>query len=143
MSNDEINKLIDKYLDGKTTREEEQQLALAVSKPDAPEEWKAISEMLGELALGEAVYDHLMARKKHQTFTLKLSWGIAASVAVLLGWGIYSHYLYQKENFAVLYINGIQVGNETQALSHSTETLSELFSQDDTESSLYELFNPE
>ena len=50
----EINQLIDKYLEGKTSPEEEQRLALEVNRADAPQEWLIIREMLGELTLGEA-----------------------------------------------------------------------------------------
>ena len=43
----EINQLIDKYLEGKTSPEEEQRLALEVNRADAPQEWLIIREMLG------------------------------------------------------------------------------------------------
>ena len=54
-----VQTLIDKYLAGETTPEEERQLALEVSRPDAPEDWRIIAEMLGELTLDEALYDQI------------------------------------------------------------------------------------
>ena len=56
----EINQLIDKYLEGRTSPEEEQRLALEVNCADAPQEWLIIREMLGELTLGEAIYNKEM-----------------------------------------------------------------------------------
>lgn len=53
----DINILIERYLAGKTTPDEERQLALEVASEDAPAEWRAIANMLGELTLGEAMYD--------------------------------------------------------------------------------------
>ncbi len=39
--------LIQKYLNGETSVEEEKLLALEVSREDAPADWKIIAEMLG------------------------------------------------------------------------------------------------
>jgi hypothetical protein len=66
MKQEDIQKLIDRYLEGTTTPDEERQLArelLHLGK-DAPEEWQAIRLMLGELAMGEAEYDALMESRR-------------------------------------------------------------------------------
>ena len=60
MTNNEIQILIDKYLEGMTTPEEEFSLACELQRQDIPEEWKAIRLMLGDLALGEAEYDAII-----------------------------------------------------------------------------------
>ena len=59
MTYNETEQLIERYLAGETTPEEERQLALEVSRPDAPEDWKIIAEMLGTLTLDEALYDRI------------------------------------------------------------------------------------
>lgn len=57
MTDKDIQILIDKYLEGMTTPEEELSLARELQRQDMPEEWQAIRLMLGDLALGEAEYD--------------------------------------------------------------------------------------
>ena len=36
MTQQEVNRLIDKYMDGETSPQEERQLAIEVNRPDAP-----------------------------------------------------------------------------------------------------------
>ena len=60
MTDKDIQILIDKYLEGMTTPEEELSLARELQRQDIPEEWKAIRLMLGDLALGEAEYDAII-----------------------------------------------------------------------------------
>ena len=89
MNKNEIQRLIDRYLNGVTTPEEEQQLARALLGGNIPEEWKVVRIMLGELAMGEAEYDADMAkkasRKKSFVLPVPVRWLIAASVALLIG----------------------------------------------------------
>ena len=80
----ETNQLIDKFLDGKTSPTEERRLALEVNRKDAPEEWLIIREMLGELTLDEAIYDHEMKSRKRRRWMRYGGWGIAASIALCL-----------------------------------------------------------
>lgn len=83
----EINQLIDKYLKGKTSPEEEQRLALEVNRADAPQEWLIIREMLGELTLGEAIYNKEMKSRKRRRRLYYSGWGIAASLLLCLAMG--------------------------------------------------------
>ena len=77
--------LIQKYLNGETTAEEERLLALEVSRDDAPDDWKVIAEMLGELTVDEALFDQMMAERKRKHRIVKLwPWVAAACVAALL-----------------------------------------------------------
>ncbi|MBO7590118.1 MAG: hypothetical protein J6T05_00815 [Prevotella sp.] len=66
MTNKEIQQLINKYLEGETSLEEELQLALELQRDDMPEEWQAIRLMLGELTMGEAEYDAIMEQRKQE-----------------------------------------------------------------------------
>lgn len=89
MNKNEIQRLIDRYLNGVTTPEEEQQLARALLGGNIPDEWKVVRIMLGELAMGEAEYDADMAkkasRKKSFVLPVPVRWLIAANVALLIG----------------------------------------------------------
>lgn len=77
--------LIQKYLNGETTAEEERLLALEVSRKDAPDDWKVIAEMLGELTVDEALFDQIMAERKQKPRFIRLwPWVAAACVAALL-----------------------------------------------------------
>lgn len=66
MTNKEIQQLINKYLEGETSPEEERQLALELQGDDLPEEWQAIQLMLGELTIGEAEYDAIIEQRKQE-----------------------------------------------------------------------------
>lgn len=84
MTQQEVNRLIDLYMEGKTSPEEEHQLAIEVNRPDAPAEWKVIAEMLGELTLGEALYDQTMAERKRLHIRRYIGWGIAVAACLTL-----------------------------------------------------------
>ena len=86
MTQQEVNRLIDKYMEGETTPQEERQLAIEVNRSDAPAEWKIIAEMLGELTLGEALYDQTMAERKRVRIRRYIGWSIAAVAACLTLW---------------------------------------------------------
>ena len=65
MTNNDIQTLVDKYLSGATSPQEELQLAAALQQQaELPAEWQAVSLMLGELTLGEAEYDAIMANRQ-------------------------------------------------------------------------------
>ena len=85
MTYNETEILIQKYLNGETTAEEEKLLALEVSRKDAPEDWKVIAEMLGELTVDEALFDQIMAERKQKPRFIRLwPWVAAACVVALL-----------------------------------------------------------
>ena len=86
MTQQEVNRLIDKYMEGKTSLEEERQLAIEVNRPDAPAEWKIVAEMLGELTLGEALYDQEMEERKRVRLHRYIGWSVAAVAACLTLW---------------------------------------------------------
>lgn len=89
MRQQDVERLIAKYLDGQTSPEEEKWLALALDSAighgDAPQEWRAVAQMLGELTLGEALYDKILAERRRRKIGRWASLVAAASVALLLG----------------------------------------------------------
>jgi hypothetical protein len=66
MTNEKIQQLINRYLEGETSPEEERQLALELQGDNLPEEWQVIRLMLGELTIGEAEYDSIMEKRKEK-----------------------------------------------------------------------------
>lgn len=143
MKTEEVNKLIDKYLEGLTSAQEEKRLALELQREDAPEEWKAISMMLGELTLGEALYDQTLEQRSSRRKFLRLSWTAAASVALLVGCGIHSYVNLYDQDVAVMYVNGQKITDEKQVMAQSTAVVSEIFNLSEAPGDLVELFNME
>lgn len=86
MTQQEVNQLIEKYMEGKTSLEEERQLAIEVNCPNAPAEWKIVAEMLGELTWGEALYDQEMKERKSVRLHRYIGWSVAAVAACLTLW---------------------------------------------------------
>lgn len=94
MKDKDIEQLINKYLEGVTSSEEEQELALELQRPDIPQEWKAIRLMLGELTLGEAEYDAIL--KLNTPLHRGRGWGWVCSITsmaavLLVGLFLYQH----------------------------------------------------
>ncbi|MCH5174259.1 MAG: hypothetical protein J1F40_00050 [Prevotellaceae bacterium] len=89
MRNQDVERLIAKYMDGHTSPEEEKRLALAldsaIERGDAPQEWRAVAQMLGDLTLGEAIYDKMLAKRRRKKISGWASLVAAACVALLLG----------------------------------------------------------
>ena len=85
MTNKDTEILIQKYLNGETTAEEERLLALEVTRENVPYDWKVIAEMLGELTVDEALFNQMMAERSRKSRIVKLwPWVAAACVAALL-----------------------------------------------------------
>ena len=77
--------LIQKYLNGETSAEEERLLALEVSRENVPEDWKIIAGILGELTVDEALFDKIIAERKQKPQIIKLwPWVAAACIAAFL-----------------------------------------------------------
>lgn len=97
MTDRDIQLLIDRYLAGETSPDEERLLATALLRDDLPEDWLLVRTMLGELAMGEAAYDILLAQKRssNQSNALPLcrrrilpgAWAAAACIALVAGVG--------------------------------------------------------
>ena len=100
MNNKDIQQLVDKYLAGETSPAEEQMLALELQQQLAegrsegiPEDWQAVSLMLGELTLGEAEYDAILAQRKAKPSALLIALRTVSSIAALWLIGLF---LYQR-----------------------------------------------
>lgn len=89
MTNKEIQQLINKFLEGETSPEEERQLALELQGDDMPEEWQAIRLMLGELTMGEAEYDNIMEQRKHKPSALLIAVRTITSIAAIYLVGLF------------------------------------------------------
>ena len=90
MTNKEIQQLIDKYLEGETTPVEEQQLARALQLcQELPADWQAVRLMLGELTLGEAAYDDIMAQRRHKPSALLIVLRTVLSAAAIYLVGLF------------------------------------------------------
>ena len=89
MTNKEIQQLINKYLEGETSLEEERQLALALQGDDMPEEWQAIRLMLGELTMGEAEYDNIMEQRKEKPSAILIALRTISSIAAIYLVGLF------------------------------------------------------
>lgn len=167
MNRQETERLIDKYLEGATSPEEELLLAGEVNRPDAPAEWKVIATMLGTLTLDEAEYDRTVKSeewseeseeksvKREEKATRSISrwkgWSIAASLIIVLGigWLVGRNLMnpnkeiaeIQGENYAI--IGGEVITDEARVLAMAKSTVTDVFSNSDAENTLYEIFNPE
>ena len=160
MNRQETERLIDKYLEGATSPEEELLLAGEVNRPDTPAEWKVIATMLGTLTLDEAEYDRTVKSeewseeseeksvKREEKATRSISrwkgWSIAASIIVVAGIGLW---FYSQQNsstdIAIAYVDGQTITDEDRVLAMAEDAVCDIFSNSDAESSLYEIFNPE
>ena len=89
MTNKEIQQLINKYLEGETSPEEECLLALALQGDDMPEEWQAIRMMLGELTMGEAEYDNIMEQRKEKPSAILIALRTISSIAAIYLVGLF------------------------------------------------------
>ena len=90
MTNKEIQQLIDKYLDGKTTPAEERQLARTLQLcHDKSNDWQAVSLMLGELTLGEAAYDDIMVQRRQKPSALLIALRTVLSAAAIYLVGLF------------------------------------------------------
>lgn len=89
MTNKEIQQLINKYLEGETSLEEERQLALELQGDDLPEEWQAIRLMLGELSMGEAEYDAIMEQRKEKPSAILIALRTISSIAAIYLVGLF------------------------------------------------------
>ena len=89
MTNKEIQQLINKYLEGETSPEEERQLALELQGDNQPEEWQAIRLMLGELTIGEAEYDAIMEQRKEKPSAILIALRTISSIAAIYLVGLF------------------------------------------------------
>ena len=146
MTNKEIQNLIDKYLAGETSPAEERQLALALQqRQDLPEDWQAVSMMLGELMLGEAEYDAIVAQRKAKPSALIIALRTISSIAAIWLIGLF---FYQQTSASEQsrpsnevphnYISHLSTGSTLKDVYTSRQTKHQLISYTQLRKMIYE-----
>lgn len=124
MNKNEIQILIDHYLEGTTTPEEEKTLARELLRDDIPDDWKVVRIMLGELAMTEAEYDadvsEQLSRRKSVILPVYAKWLVAASVALLIGLFCFNHVARNEENV----IAEVKIAHTVEQKAVSNDTVS-------------------
>ena len=146
MTNKDIQNLVDKYLAGETSPAEEQQLALALQqRQDLPEDWQAVSMMLGELTLGEAEYDAIMAQRKEKPSALIIALRIVSSVAAIWLIGLFfyqqtisSESSLQSNEVPHYYTSQLSTGSTLKDVYTSRQTKDQLISYTQLIKMIYE-----
>ena len=146
MTNKDRQQLIDKYLAGETSPAEERQLALALQqRQDLPEDWQAVSMMLGELTLGEAEYDAIMAQRKQKSSALIIALRIISSVAAIWLVGLFfyqqisaSEPSLQSNEVPHNYISHLSTGSTLKDVYTSRQTKQQLISYTQLRKMIYE-----
>ena len=146
MTNKDIQNLIDKYLAGETSPAEEQKLALELQQyQDLPEDWQAVSMMLGELTLGEAEYDAIMAQRKEKPSALIIALRIVSSVAAiwLIGLFFYQQTIssepsLQSNEVPHYYTYQLSTGSTLKDVYTSRQTKDQLISYTQLRKMIYE-----
>ena len=124
MTNNEIQILIDKYLEGQTTPEEELTLARELQQPDLPDDWQAIRMMLGDLALGEAEYDAIMAQRSRKPSAVILALRAISSIAAIMLVGLF---FYQQSSTSVPDIQSNEVPHDYTSNLTAGSTLKDVY----------------
>ena len=124
MTNNEIQILIDKYLEGLTTPEEELTLARELQQPDLPDDWQAIRMMLGDLALGEAEYDAIMAQRSHKPSAVILALRAISSIAAIMLVGLF---FYQQSSTSESDIQSNEVPHDYTSNLTAGSTLKDVY----------------
>ncbi len=146
MTNKDIQNLIDKYLAGETSPAEEQKLALELQQhQDLPEDWQAVSMMLGELTLGEAEYDAIMAQRKEKPSALIIALRIVFSVAAIWLIGLFfyqetisSESSLQSNEVPHYYTSQLSTGSTLKDVYTSRQTKDQLISYTQLRKMIYE-----
>ena len=124
MTNNEIQILIDKYLEGLTTPEEELTLARELQQPDLPDDWQAIRMMLGDLALGEAEYDAIMAQRSRKPSAVILALRAISSIAAIMLIGLF---FYQQSSTSEPDIQSNEVPHDYTSNLAAGSTLKDVY----------------
>lgn len=100
MKKNDIQQLLDRFMDGMTTLDEERRLADYFRTDDVPEEWLAYKEMFAYFDAGMPAETHAaatesvllkenMRQEKPRCAVLLRRWVVAAAIAVMAGAGIW------------------------------------------------------
>lgn len=118
-----IRTLTDRFFDGDTTPEEEQELYDFYRQDDLPEDLRTNRELFRDLAALSTLAPNLRQTAPHR----RRHWWIAAAAAVLLlivgGTTLYN---YQREDECVAYIYGERVTDRDVVLGEMQKTMTAL-----------------
>ena len=133
--------LVDKYFDGLTSLEEEQELRRYFTQEESiPEEYQVVKMMLGTFDTlshetpNREVNVHADI-KRHKTFRLNMKWitGIAAAVAILIGAAIIltpnsinQEVPAETAPVYICYVNGVKVEDDKVAYAEANRILGSL-----------------
>lgn len=146
MTNKDIQNLVDRYLAGETSPAEERQLALALQqRQDLPDDWQAVSMMLGKLTLSEAEYDAIMAQRKAKPSALIIALRIISSIAAIWFVGLFfyqqtsaSEPLPQSNEVPHNYISHLSTGSTFKDVYTSRQRKDQLISYTQLRKMIYE-----
>ena len=141
MKNKDIEQLINKYLEGETSPAEEQKLALELQHPDIPEEWQAIRLMLGELTLGEAEYDRIVAKRSEKPSAIIIALRSITSIAAVLLVGLFLYQHIPNGNVNEIphyYTSNLSAGSTLKNVYTSRQRQDKLLSYTQFKTMLYE-----
>lgn len=130
MNTNEVEKLIEKYLDGLTTPDEERRLSAAVGRRDAPRHWQTVAVMLGEMARAEAVYEQRVAEHRLLRRRRYVGWAVAASLAVVSLAGLLynsSRSNQSQADVAIAYVDGREITDHSQVLALAEDAVCDIF----------------
>ena len=112
-----IRTLTDRFFDGDTTPEEEQELYDFYRQEDIPEDLRPHQELFRDLA-ALTTLSPTVEQRQHRS-----RWWIAAAIALLLTIGGTTLYHYQREDECVAYIYGERVTDRDVVLSEMQKTM--------------------
>lgn len=113
-----IRTLTDRFFDGDTTPEEEQELYDFYRQEDIPEDLRPHQELFRDLA-ALTTLSPTMEQRQHRSRW----WIAAAAIALLLTVGGTTLYHYQREDECVAYIYGERVTDRDVVLSEMQKTM--------------------
>ena len=112
-----IRTLTDRFFDGDTTPEEEQELYDFYRMEDIPEDLRPHQELFRDLA-ALTTLSPTVEQRQHRS-----RWWIAAAIALLLTIGGTTLYHYQREDECVAYIYGERVTDRDVVLGEMQKTM--------------------
>lgn len=126
----DINKLVNKFLDGETTLQEEAQLYRYFQRDDIPSELLPYKKAMLNFAAINGIDAQLIAQARKQPRKTKLvvwRWaaGIAASIAV--AWGVMTFALPADDDICVAYEHGTKITDQRAVMANVDATMEDVF----------------
>lgn len=127
-----IKILVDKYFDGTTSLEEEQDLAHALNEcNNLPKEYATVKMMLSSFATLKEETSTLQSKaivkqRPHEWLTINMKWitTVAAAVCIMLGTTlIFTHNSNTTSPGYVCYMDGVKIENDQIAIAEASRIL--------------------